>query len=617
MTTNARHLWLLSTLGMVSVSLAACELPPEPRETPAAAEPHADEEPVTPAPEDSFASGADPRAAREPQVDWEPVFAYLRQLGTDQRPLSPSLLTVRDRIQSDDGAAGSEKPPLEDLLQAASEAEPQDPRPLIARALMYAPPDGTGTSDEFGDRTQRAVSLLDAALALDPSEAFALDRLARILEGIDRDRSVQLLVQLAAIRPEDLDVRNRLGYGQVAIGQLDLAEATATKTASMAETTGDSYSLQEARFVLSKVHLARGELSEAERILKAATGRQADSHRACAYQGLGELYSQLGGNVGDPPEQTEGSGLDAGSAVLAYQAAIQAYQEEDLDAALAALKHARAHSAEPHLSVLQAVFLLFQRRYVEVETIVRSVQEVDPENWGIPVVLGHLAIARRDYRAAKKLLEPALEAWFKVDLSSSPHPGYHRIIHELANLGMAWTAANQNHHDEALDHFDRVLSDQADDLLALLGAANSLVALERLDEAESILLRVLVRYPENPYAHAELATIRMSRGQAGEAEAGFRRALAGDSENYTCPYEGLGLLYLKQGRVDEARSNLRRAIEINPDIEYRKYNGLARIYINEGRLEEARALLKKSIENFPYDAEAQRMLETLQSPPTP
>ena len=94
------------------------------------------------------------------------------------------------------------------------------------------------------------------------------------------------------------------------------------------------------------------------------------------------------------------------------------------------------------------------------------------------------------------------------------------------------------------------------------------------------------------------------RGEDALAEFGFRAALSEAPSSYTCPYEGLGLLYLRQGRTPQAVEMLERAIDVNPSIEYRKYDALARIRIGQGALDEAASLLERSLENNPGGTEA-------------
>ena len=192
------------------------------------------------------------------------------------------------------------------------------------------------------------------------------------------------------------------------------------------------------------------------------------------------------------------------------------------------------------------------------------------------------------------------------------HGGYLDFVEGMARLGLGWLHANQDQHEVALTHFDALLEHRPDDLLANLGRGNSLMGLDDLDGAQQQLRRVLQINPGNPYARSELASIDLARGDVDAAEAGFRAALEAHDAGYTCPYEGLGLVYLRQGRVKEAQANFEKAISLNPDIEYKKFNGLARIYMQDGRLDEAELLLRRSMRNFPHDGKAAAMLVALE-----
>jgi tetratricopeptide (TPR) repeat protein len=107
--------------------------------------------------------------------------------------------------------------------------------------------------------------------------------------------------------------------------------------------------------------------------------------------------------------------------------------------------------------------------------------------------------------------------------------------------------------------------------------------------------------------------VQLQLDQPDQAEISLQASLAHADGHYTCPYEGLGILYLERGETERAAASFEKAIALNPDIEFRKYNGLARIRMAEGRLEQARALLEKSIANYPHDQEAPRLLRELES----
>jgi hypothetical protein len=86
----------------------------------------------------------------------------------------------------------------------------------------------------------------------------------------------------------------------------------------------------------------------------------------------------------------------------------------------------------------------------------------------------------------------------------------------------------------------------------------------------------------------------------------------------TCPYEGLGMLYLSQGRREDARAMLTTATELVPHLEHGKYNGLARIHMEEGDLSAARTMLERSVAITPAPSnEAWRLLEQLDSAGAP
>ena len=63
---------------------------------------------------------------------------------------------------------------------------------------------------------------------------------------------------------------------------------------------------------------------------------------------------------------------------------------------------------------------------------------------------------------------------------------------------------------------------------------------------------------------------------------------------HTCPYEGLGLLYLRQGRQDKASGSLGEAMDINKNLQYKKLVQLSRRQISQGNHDKARQLLDKA-----------------------
>ena len=397
---------------------------------------------------------------------------------------------------------------------------------------------------------------------------------------------------------------------------------------------------RQARDKLGRLYISQQRYDEARGVLELSAAGLEDFNQehklgwACPYQALGALYAAT-----DQPSQA-----------LAYQ--IQAAQTESmsaraqLDVAILALSAGDGHTTatyldraaalagtrgptveapplEPsQLDVLRGYALLLQRDYPGAEQAFRRAADIGPGSVGARIGLGHLAIAARDYDAARRQLDHGAESALAAldDAQPSADPSgiitdpkrmYLEASYHMACLGQAWIASNHGQHDLALPWYERILALDPSHLLGLLGRGNTLVGLGRPDEAEAVFRQALERYPDNPYVLAELGLIRFHQGDDSAAERLFARALEHDDGRYTCPHEGLGLVYLRQGRTEAARSSFKRAIELNPDIEFAKYNGLARIYIEEGHHDQARELLLKSLANYPYDDEALELLVTL------
>ena len=241
--------------------------------------------------------------------------------------------------------------------------------------------------------------------------------------------------------------------------------------------------------------------------------------------------------------------------------------------------------------------------------------QTSPDDLGARVGLAHLLLIRRDFDGAAQSLERAVNEMRshneKPDPAIDPVADYRWFVYRMACLGAAWTHAGRHENEKALRYYNRILARRQDDRLATLGKADALLALERTDDAELLFARVLKDEPDNQYALAGMAIIKLNRGELDEAEDDFERAASLAGRNFTCPYEGLGLVYLRQGKTEKAKESFEKAIEINPDVDTRKFNELARIYVREQRYAEAEKLLLKSIENDPQNREAIKLLKTV------
>ena len=385
---------------------------------------------------------------------------------------------------------------------------------------------------------------------------------------------------------------------------------------------------------LGRLYIRLGRHAEAEAVLDRAIdglaehNRGADQPWGCPHQSLGVLYARMGRSgkalrqlydAADIEQHNPRTQLDA--ALAALSAGDGASARRFLGRVLAPASDGDPVAQPPlerqQLEALEGFALLLDRDLAGARARFDATQSPQA---AARLGQAHVFIALRQYERAAAAIEGVLpdlaDAWDEHGgdaLLLDPRRVCQRYLWEMAHLGLAWVHANQGRQEEALAAYELVLAKRPDHLLALLGRGNALTWLGRLAEAEALFEGALERYPDDPFLLAELAVVQLQLQQPEQAEASLQASLAHADGHYTCPYEGLGILYLQRGETERAAASFEKAIALNPDIEFRKYNGLARIRMAEGRLSEARELLAKSIRNYPHDDEAPRLLEELEA----
>ncbi len=357
-------------------------------------------------------------------------------------------------------------------------------------------------------------------------------------------------------------------------------------------------------------------------------------YRGCPYQALGALYRVTGEVDRATALEDRANLVDTEPLREALTGVVQAMDRGDLAQAAASMPAlppdvAELKADEPvYLAIaartlaLEALVLASRQRWEQARAAIQAAAEAQP---GLPierVAHGHLALgqqqpdrARADFEAALAMPDPTLPGAGEGELEAIA--ACDALGLRMAQLGLAWIAANDADYAGAMVHYDAVISASTGDRLARQGKAVAHIALGELEQAQALLEGLLEEWPEDPYARAELGIVHLNRGDLSGARQSFEQAMTDGGPTYSCPYEGLGLVMLRQGDASGAQDMLEEAIRINPDLEYKKYNALARIEIEAGNLDRARLLLVKSIENFPHDDEAQALLHEIGGPPTP
>ena len=524
-----------------------------------------------------------------------------------------------------------------------------------------------------------AREMFKKALGINPRNIRALEGLARLHEFAKEYKSaLEADDKILQIAPENLPAWDHKGRILLLLKQYDKAEEVLVELVQKAKATRNQQALIFAQELLGTVYTRQGKYHQAEKVLLSAVERgEATRAAACPYVALGALYTAMGRQDKMVETSIRAAEMEAGKPQMQYLAAKNCYDngyyekalkyiqraaaldnhpsykallrkieamkrrgptEEEFKAALLSFNGHRFNEARLHISralagkertqykVVKGFLLLLEKKYQEAEELFKQASRSRPEDEAPRVGLGHLDIIRKDYASARKRLEPAIKSGDKMfgdgPLDDSARQRYGWLSYRMAGLGLGWMLANQNQHRGAMIYFGRILAREPEDIFALLGKGNSSNALNRLEDAEKYMRKVLNLIPNNQYALAELALVYYNRGQDKEAERLFKQALKENTSwRYTCPYEGLGMVYLRAGKLDKARDNFKKAIQNNPQNEYKKYNGLAKIMIRDGKYAKARELLNKSIKNYPYDKEAKELLQSIRGkggpPPKP
>jgi tetratricopeptide (TPR) repeat protein len=412
---------------------------------------------------------------------------------------------------------------------------------------------------------------------------------ARRLDSVDPIQAEELWEQLLVLAPQDGEVNLAVARLRRRDGLTEAAGDLAIRAAKFGQAGNNLDTVREARILLGALSLSHQGRAEGEAIFRAGVGNwsgtdSADgTHFGCAYQGFGELYSMLR----SPVEE---------SLPVPFSLAVERFIEGTEAAFLV-----EGGAAETWL--IRVLLALRGKDYPQARELIT---QPDLGVWEEEraVAQAHLAVVEHDFRQALLLLRDFNASWGAGESSKSRR----RLLRRSAQLALGWAHSNLDDHPLALEVFQELCVEEPTDVLAALGLGNSLLALNRLDEAEKSFDGVLRVEPQNRFALAERAMLHFLRGEDDLAESGFRAALAEAPSTYTCPYEGLGLLYLRQGRTPQAVQMLERAIDVNPSIEYRKYDALARIRMEQGQLDEAEALLVRSLENNPNGTDAPSLM---------
>lgn len=150
-------------------------------------------------------------------------------------------------------------------------------------------------------------------------------------------------------------------------------------------------------------------------------------------------------------------------------------------------------------------------------------------------------------------------------------PAGPRIIAVFACLWLASCATAPGDPAVSADNAQPVASQVPAAAQTLYEQAVAVMAAGDDIDAQLRFADFLLRYPDYPGAHVNLAILQARAGDDLKAEASIQAALALDA-HYAPALNQLGMLRRRQGRFDEAEDAYLRAVEAQPDYALPHYN---------------------------------------------
>ena len=164
---------------------------------------------------------------------------------------------------------------------------------------------------------------------------------------------------------------------------------------------------------------------------------------------------------------------------------------------------------------------------------------------------------------------------------------------DVAHTVLGIALANQQRHDEAIEHYGAALKIQPRSPKAWNNLGLSLVATHRLEEGIIAYSRALHLEPAYPEAHNNLATALAQSGKIEEAIREYNESLR-LSPNDSGTENNLAIILGRAGRPDEAADHFSKAIRLDPQAAGTRFN-LGNLYMNHGRPDDALAQYSEAI----------------------
>ncbi|MCD6405750.1 MAG: tetratricopeptide repeat protein, partial [Planctomycetes bacterium] len=494
----------------------------------------------------------------------------------------------------------------EKAYQKALEIAPADPSAFLSLGLFY----------KKNGQIDKAIEIFEKAVAASPAPVFYQHLIESLIDKADLQGARTRLGELRRIS----GTRDTADYleGRILLTQAGGANETLRKAEKFfAHVAKVKPRFAEAHYYLGVCLATRGALEDAEMEFQRALSLS--PNQTMASVALAETYfraHQFDKAAAQARSVLERNGKDYDANLVVGKALMA---RGDLAAALGFLQAARSLrpvSAAPYIALAElhvrrdeyddAVAILedatrltdnaerarmamamVRRRQGKTDEALRIASEIaakDPQDTGAAGFYCSFLWRQGRAQDALDFLEGRLQKY-------PDNLGYINLLGDFRqSLGR---------HEEALSTYAKALQQAPADQGALAGAAESLVVLERFDQARARIKLLRDANADSPAGDLLEARILEREGKSDEAEALLSKTLRGNRANAEAYYR-LAVIQQEKGELDKAIENLKSSLKYNPSSIMARL-ALAKAYYRtrfwEDALREAR-----HIENAPQIA---------------
>jgi len=283
-------------------------------------------------------------------------------------------------------------------------------------------------------------------------------------------------------------------------------------------------------------------------------------------------------NIPDETAQqnTKPAAIDPRAEFIAGQAALQ---NGDLNAAETAFSNVLA--ADPRSGGAYAnlgVIAMRRKQWDHALRLLKKASELEPKVSGIRLNVGLVYYHQGDYAAAIP--------WFADVLRAEPDSEQARYLLGLCNLFI-------EHYSDAVSALQPLWPQKSDDFTYMYVLSIAAYNAGQSDLDQKALARLVEIGRDSPQFHLLMGKAELSRQENDKALADLERAAAGNPD-LPFLHLNLGVAYMRSGDSQRAEAEFRREIALDPDLPD-TYELLGEFYIREGNEQEAEQCFRESL----------------------